>query len=714
MPANQSHPSPDENRLSWAVWAYCVAIFLGAWLIFQVQPLMSKLILPWFGGTPQVWTICLLFFQSLLFAGYTLAYCFARGLGLRGQVVLYVGLLILASVLLSIQPGAESAPGPAEDPTGQILWLLGIHVGLPYLLLSATGPLLQNWFGHEFPQSSPYRLYALSNAGSLLALLSYPFVIDWLFAAETQVLLWSLTYYAYVAATAVCGATLWWSGRTSGSRPAADVARQPVLMSTRVLWFVLAMIPTILLAAITNKISLDVGSVPFTWVVPLTLYLLSLIICFGSERLSSKGFWRPTSLLFLLVASGMMGVGEFNFSVTFLSVQFLVFLGTLFSISMVCHGELVRLKPEPSRLTEFYLILSGGGAVGGIFVGIIAPRLFLTYFELALGLLAYFGTLIIVCWRDPSSRLHSPSTKRWPWWLAAVYLLLIVVGFVGEMYREVSRSLMISRNFYGVSRVWMRDSSIPGESIAELVHGITSHGSQFAGENLAMQPTTYYGPQSGVGKAINALPEDRPRQIGVIGLGAGTLAAYGRPGDEFDFYEINPLVIRFAEDFFVYLSDTPATTEVIPGDARLSLARREPQKYDVLVLDAFTSDAIPIHLLTEEAIQLYLDHLADDGILAIHISSRYFDLYPVLAGHADRFDLGLRLVQSKGDPQRELFASRWALLFKNPEVMQQSQFTALPVVTPPRTIHWTDAHSSLFSVLDTNTFGTFSEGGSYW
>jgi hypothetical protein len=685
------------SHTSRSAWPFGFAIFLGAWLVFQIQPLMSKLILPWFGGTPQVWTVCLLFFQTALFAGYVFAHLLERYCPQRLQAMIYVGLLAVAVLITPVLPTNDWRPTGQDDPTAQILLLLLRFIGLPYLLLSATGPLLQVWHHRAVPSESPYWLYALSNTGSLLGLLSYPFAIDILFPASTQVRLWLGCYVAYVIAAAVCGAILFGVAvGTAGNSPKLE--RSTVRIGDRVLWFLLAMVPTILLAAVTSKLSTDISPVPFLWVIPLTLYLISFIVCFSGARWYSRLGWGLALVAALSAASTLLVLGKGVVEYGALWAQFVIYLGLLLCACMVCHGELVRLKPHQDRLTEFYLSMSAGGAAGGFLTGVVAPSLFPFYLELHLGMLGSFVLMLVVCFRDPLSRLyHGHFRLGWLVLLLGCFNLAYALGYDIQMTAEHANR--IGRNFYGVIRIVEYSTDNPKEHVVVLSHGGTRHGTQFVDPVRRRMATTYYGGQSGVGLALRMHHAGQPRRVGTVGLGAGTIAAYGKQGDTFDFFEINPLVVDFARTEFHYLEDSAADCRIIPGDARISLDQLPPQGYDVLALDAFSSDAVPIHLLTEEAFEIYLKHLPPDGILAVHISSRFFDLLPVMAGHAERLGLALAALHDSGDDELGTDGSFWVLLSRDPAALTEGELGPKPRTEPSRILHWTDAHSSLLAVL---------------
>lgn len=686
---------------------YALVTFLSAFLLFLVQPLIGKYILPWFGGSPAVWSAALLFFQALLLAGYAYSYGLIRRCSRRhqGQIHLAVlsGSLALLGILAlcwptPITPGASWQPSDGSAPLGRVLLLLLVSVGLPYWTLATTSPLLQAWFGTPQERRSPYRLYALSNIGSLLALLAYPFVFEPLSTVQTQAWLWSGGYALFVAG---CGRLAWQqlrhTDRVQPDAPRPAQALPPALH--RALWVALPATASLLLVAVTNQITQDIAVVPFLWILPLALYLLSFIICFGSAKIYGREF-----ILALLVVTLFFARARYLGSALGLGEQLLVYGSTLLVAAIVCHGELVRLRPEPQHLTMFYLFMALGSALGALFVNLVAPLIFNTFWELPLGVALCWAVVFVVLQLEPpQTRLNKASLP-----LAAVALTVIGVVTLIEAQRLQLTALEQRRNFYGALRVTQEEVG-DGELLYVLRHGFICHGQQFVDPARRDEPTAYFYEDSGVGLLLSYFPRaGRGLRVGVLGLGAGTLAAYGQPGDTFRFYEINPTVIALAQGeggYFSYLRDTPATVEIMPGDARLSLERElaagGSEHYDVLVLDVFSGDAIPVHLLTREAFELYLAHLDAGGALAVHISNQYLDLEPVLKTLAE--DLGLQavLVNSAGDGAANRVAW-WVLLSRDPAILAQPEIAAHSrrLESHDRSIRlWTDSYSNLFQIL---------------
>ena len=699
------------------MFVYALTIFTGAFLLFQVQPLIGKYILPWFGGATGVWTTCMLFFQMLLLGGYAYAHFTSRWLKPRRQAIVHLALLVAALALLPITPSDSWKPDGGGNPTLQILALLVVSLGLPYFVLAATSPLLQHWFSRTHPGVSPYRLYALSNVGSLLALISYPVYFETHFTRKAQAALWGWGLVLYAVGCGFCAIKLWQAkgvecrvssdkgGKSemrsqasatlnSLSRRSEGKADQPSTFNP-LLWLLLPACASVLLLATTNRMCQEVAVIPFLWVLPLALYLLSFIICFDSPRWYRRSVFIPA-----LMASWGVCWLFFTGSAALVYLQLSVYSTGLFICCMVCHGELYRIRPDPRYLTGFYLMIAAGGALGGLFVTIIAPLIFTDYFELQWGLLLCGGLLLVMVCR-PNQVPKRP--KLWRYIAGVLGLGLAAFGIMlwQQAHPADSSKIYKSRNFYGVLTVNSKRDGGP-DWYFELHHGYTLHGMQFVDPSRAAWPTTYYIEKSGVGLAMHALPAGH-RRIGLVGLGAGTLAAYAQAGDDFHFYEINPEVERIATSRFSYLTNCPAKVEVTLGDARLSLEREPPQNFDLLVLDAFNSDAIPVHLVTKEAFTIYERHLKTNGIIAVHVSNRNLNLEPVMYNIARQFNY--HAVTVDYDPPSQQWwqmRSIWILFSHGGEFIDSA---ALRVAArPPRTDSasiplWTDDFSSLFQIL---------------
>jgi hypothetical protein len=749
---------------------YALAIFTGAFLLFQVQPLIGKYILPWFGGGPGVWTTCLLFFQLLLLGGYAYAHFSSTRLKPRAQAIVHAVLLLVAMVALPIAPGVFWKTHVAGNPTWHILLLLAGTIGLPYFVLSATGPLLQQWFSLRNPHASPYRLYALSNVGSLLALLSYPVFFEVKFSRLTQANLWSAGFVVFVVVCGYCAWLAWQYARTAvavapepeNTGTALDARLQAPTAVDKLLWLVLPAIASVLLMATTNKLCQDVAVIPFLWVLPLSLYLLTFVICFDHARWYSRGLFTALLAVGVWVVFQLLSIGNG----APLWLQIVGYTLTLFVACMFCHGELYRVKPVPRYLTSYYLAIAAGGALGGVFVAIVAPAIFNDYRELPIGLwvLTYFvgvvsfrhasrtiayaaaigvmlATLVIPAVR---SQVDDRLTFREEWLDMyrhnALFILLGLIVFLVAAFDFGSRRLLRewkprlggfvmflsvgvgavtvmqwrgeearivdqSRNFYGTLKVIEHNVEYPDDHYYLLLHGATTHGLQLTLESKAMWHTTYYAETSGVGRAIKSLSQPAgKRRLGLVGLGTGTLASYGTPGDYLRIYEINPAVERLARSRFSYLRRCPAKVDVIMGDARLSmekeLAANDPQKFDLLALDAFSSDAIPVHLLTKEAFAMYLQQITPNGVIAVHTSNRYLNLEPVVKRLAAEFGLTAATISDDDEPNWWTYRTTWILVTRNQALLGSPEIVDVAEISHDRPEPlWTDDHASLFAVL---------------
>jgi SAM-dependent methyltransferase len=738
--ANPAAPGLASPRL-----LLMAATFLGSFLLFQVQPLIGKLILPWLGGTAAVWTVCLLFFQATLFAGYAYAHWTTAALGVRRQLMVH-GLLVLAAVAsLPIVPDPAWRATVADAPTATVLQILAASVGLPFLLLSTTAPLVQRWWS-LVETASPYRLYALSNIGSLLALLTYSFAFERTMGTHRQAYAWSALFVLLALLLLACMVRVWRqaglqseeqagsaSGATSPSSGDLETGATGGGIFTeeggrptwrrRVFWLFLSGLGTTSLMAVSNFLCQDVSSVPFLWIAPLTLYLLTFILCFGQARWYRRRWFVPL----MIAGTYACAIAHSNATVMPLRPLLLTTLPGLFLVCMGCHGELERSKPSSSYLTEFYLYISAGGMLGGLFVGIVAPLLFFEYYELPMAMIAALLLALAICFLVPTSPLH--RGKRLVAWAALLLVFAAEIGLWSESL--VGRHLTVwtvQRNFYGVLKTMPKQAEgsqvaqapkagdspsvsedlqarkdLPTFEYVSLVNGLTEHGGQFVDEARESVPTSYYGRGTGLGQAMRAIESRANRRIGVVGLGTGTIAAFGREGDTFRFYEINPAVVPLAERVFTYLprlQERGGQYEIAMGDARLSLESEPPQQFDLLVIDAFAGDSIPVHLLTVEALEVYLRHLKPDGILAVHVSNRFLDLTRVTRALAWHGQLDSGHLSTPPVPADRVNACDWVLYARPGAFAPQS---GLPLGPPVRQIGprvlWTDDHSSLFDVL---------------
>jgi spermidine synthase len=655
--------------------------------------MMGKMILPWFGGAASVWTACMLFFQSLLLLGYLYTHWVMRLLSPSRQSFLHIALLLLCLLFLPISLLESLKPQGSEDPTWLILYLLGLTIGLPYMVLSTTGPLVQAWFAKERSDVVPYRLFALSNLGSMLALLAYPLVIESALPTRMQSWMWSAFFVVFVLccvylsrrSLALAGAETAPSGASQDSAELTEAAPRLV---QQLIWVALAACPSMLMVADTSFMTENIAPIPLMWVMPLALYLLSFIICFELPSWYKRVFWVPVFVLSLALLAYLpnLRMGEWPVSLS-VGLNLLAFFG----VCMVCHGELAGQKPNPRHLTGYYLMLSVGGFLGGFFVGVIAPYFFNSNYEYSVGLV--LSAVVVL------AALLGPALGMTPNWRTSVGVLggamSMALVWASVSYHQAKSEGVTwkARNFYGSLKMYEYGG------YRRMLHGQIIHGQQYVSDDLRRRPTTYFTPASGVGLAMLAKGETGPLRVGVLGLGVGTLVAYGRAGDVYRLYEIDPLVIELAQEKFTYLSDTPAKLEIVLGDGRLQLEREPSQQFDVLVMDAFSGDSVPVHLLTLEAFQIYFKHLKHDGVLAMNVTNAFLDLVPVLKRAADHHGKHMRLLEHPGD-QDLAFASRWVLITDSKDFFDQASLQAMREVEAPEGFAaWRDDYISLLAVL---------------
>ena len=679
---------------------YAVTIFLSAFLLFQVQPLIAKMILPWFGGSAAVWSASMLFFQLTLLAGYAYAHISIRFLKPRAQMILHGALLAASCLLLPILPSPVWRPTQAGDPTIRILELLAATIGLPYFLLSSTSPLLQAWYVRRTGSGVPYRLFALSNFGSMLALVSFPFLVEPRLATRPQAYSWSGLYVGFAL---LCAFTAWVSRAADDSLPQREVVEGPPAQRPTgwqlAFWVMLAAVASVLLVSVTNHMSENVAPIPLLWVLPLALYLLTFIFAFESDRIYIRWLFIPLLIPALGGIAYMIYASDGN-----LDIRRAIpgFSAALFVCCMFCHGELARRRPAPQYLTLFYLMVSLGGALGGVFVALIAPRAFPAYWELPLGAVVCGLLAVMAIWG-----LRVPKLGAWPLRVVMLAGVGVLAGYFVQKESKISKHLVLqTRNFYGPLEV---KDDLPTEDYAErtLLHGTINHGSQLLDPVLRYVTTSYYGKRSGVGRAMVALQARGPLRAGVIGLGSGVLNNYGRKGDYFRTYEINPLIERIAQSLFTFYPHSPADKAILMGDARLTLEQQlaagGPQNFDILAVDAFSSDAIPVHLLTREAVRLYFRHLKPSGVLALHISNRYLDLKPVCEGGAEAVGRQAWVVEDEGDQAGYFSASTWVLVTSDLAIYKSDSFKDAYSyqLSPKKGFRaWTDDYSNLFQILN--------------
>lgn len=668
---------------------HAATIFLSAFLLFLVQPILAKQILPWFGGAAIVWTLCMVFFQLVLLLGYGYAHWLAKRTQGTRQAWIHIALLAVSLAFLPMAPDAAWKPHGGDNPVAGILLLLFATVGLPYFLLSSTSPLVQSWFARAAPGASPYRLFALSNFASMLALLGYPFMVEpWLTNAR-QSTWWSVGYAGFVV---LCGALAWRSRclpalTVEGGQLAAVADEPPPRARSIALWLTLAAVASATLLGVTNHLTQNISSIPLLWVVPLAVYLLTFILTFESSRWYRPSLYLGSLVWLLAVMAWFLADKRLQFELLW---QIAVFSVGLFFVCMFCHGELAARRPGARHLTLFYLMVSLGGVIGGALVGIVAPVALPGYLELEIALVVIAILALLV------------NMQR-PIWVLGVLGLTIAGTAAALVYRIetfTEDTVHIERNYYGVLRVKQNRTTVGGQELMyrSLVHGAILHGEQWLDDRYRRSATTYYKTTSGIGRTLIEL-EGRPIKVGIIGLGAGSIAVYADGDDTYRFYDINPAVIRVANTWFTYLKDSPGKIETVLGDARLSLEREPPQQFDVLAVDAFSGDSIPVHLITVEAFTEYLRHMKPGGVIAFHVSNRFLDLKPVLLAIAERHHLEYAYVHETGEGGGT--TSDWVLLTRNkPFLLKQSIVEATEPVAPrPDWRVWTDDYNNLVQVF---------------
>jgi SAM-dependent methyltransferase len=669
---------------------YASTVFLSAFLLFLVQPLIAKLILPWFGGSAVVWNTCMLFFQILLLAGYAYAHWTIQRVNPRKQFLVHSGLLGAAMLLAPVLPPEWLKPSGESAPILPILAVLGVAIGLPYFLLSSTSPLLQAWYSRVHNAAPPYRLFALSNLASLLALLAYPIAIEPFLPAGFQAYAWRAAFAAFGF---FCIYTAWRAAQASPST--TSTTEEPVEIPAPptgkdyFIWITLASLPSMLFLSFTSHLVQNVASIPFLWVVPLSMYLLSFILVFDSDRIYRPMFFRIASPIVL----GALLYGIYiSDSDTKIHIQLGAAALSLLMFCTFCHGELAKRKPHPKYLTSFFLMMSVGGALGGFLISIVAPLVLPGYFELYIALFLFGFVSLMLLYRS-----HWATDILWT--AAAVSAVVLAVMQI----RSTSHgSRVMVRNFYGSLRVQDSTEGADKETWTRtLIHGTINHGLQFLSDERYLLPTTYYGPNSGIGLAI-ANTWQMNHRVGLIGLGTGTLSSYARKGDYYRIYEINPLVLDIARSEFRYLKSCRGTCDVVLGDARVSLERDPLQNFDVLAVDAFSGDSIPVHLLTKEAFQLYFRHLkSPNGVLAVHVSNKHLRLGPVVERIATSMGLQTLEIDNEEIEEAQVFSSDWVLVYRPgasiagmPLVTSAGQ----PVAARPELRTWTDDYSNLFQI----------------
>jgi hypothetical protein len=667
-------------------FVYASAASLAAFLLFLIQPMIGRYILPWFGGGPIVWSIALVFFQTFLLFGYAYAHLLSQH-SVKKQLIIHSAILFLSLLILPIIPSDSLKPNPAENPIIQILIVLVLTIGLPYFLLASTTPLIQSWFEKIQNKRSPYPLYSLSNTASIVALVSYPVFFEPIFGLTSQAYLWSGAFVILAVLIIFCLFYFLKLSNQINYTVSSHTKNSPPKKRFLLYWMGLTAIGSLMLVAVSHQMTSEIAPVPFLWIIPLVLYLLTFVLTFHSALIYSR---KVFLLFFLVLLTVFSQVVKFDglYSIIF---QIVFYSCLLFVVCMICHGELSLSKPDKKYLTSFYLMMSIGGALGGIFGAIIAPALFVSNIELQIATFLTLSILLFIVFKNKALKFTkiSPFAAKA---LILAYSALLIIQFSYHSFQLIAASDFITRNIYGVLRVQTQGD------LKTFSHGSTVHGSQIISEET-LQPTAYYGYKSGIGKAIARYPDSQPLKIGVIGLGVGTISALADENDYVRYYEIDRDVKKIAEDHFQYLSSSQGAYDIVIGDARISLENEQPQNFDIIVLDAFSSDAVPTHLLTSEAFKLYQNHLQNNGTIAVHISNRHLHLLPVIQTQAQ--DLGLWSWYISEPPENYNYKLEWIVLHKS-----RDAFAGDPIALTENWKNqskkyrlWTDDYSNLLQVL---------------
>lgn len=677
---------------------FLVVIFLGAFLLFQIQPLIAKIILPYFGGGAAVWTACLLFFQAFLLLGYLYAHLLSKIKSARKQLYVHASVLTMSLFCLPIGVSPEQLTSLSDQPLWSIISLLSLSIGLPYLLLSSTGPIVQRWLSLVQHDKLPYKLYSLSNFASLLALLSFPFLVEPLLTAKWQSTTWTIGFVAYVVMSVALLAYLFKQFSHKFSVRENSVEAEHKYKSIHpFIWLALATVGVVMLVSTTNAMTQNIPPVPFLWVLPLSLYLLSFIVSFHNPKWYVRWYW-----LLLFIPTGLIALFMFFIGSQFdITSQIVLYSSILFAACMICHGELSRLKPSVDKLTFYYLMLAFGGFLGSVLVAFVAQNVFSQFLEFPLAIIAVFTLLAVIVYQE--------EKKFDKLVLVSVGLVIICGLALWQLNGQYTKHDVYSkRNFYGILSV--KDVEINGEVERRLIDGTTSHGTQYLSPDKANIPLSYYRENTGVALLLQHFSQGESTtstnlNVALIGLGAGTLAAYGQPGDSYRFYELNPSVIEAANGYFSYLKDSKANIEVVTGDGRVSLSNEleqgDAKLFDVLVIDAFSGDSIPQHLLTLEAMELYWQRLQGNGAIAVHISNTHLNLLPLMQGIAESTDKALTYFRTKSDMPHG-HDTEWVWLTNNSSLVNNALVELKRSPIPKATsasIVWTDDYSNLLSLL---------------
>jgi hypothetical protein len=687
---------------------YFISVFISAFLVFQIQPIISKIILPWFGGGASVWTTCMLFFQFFLLVGYSYAYILTKIHKVKYQVVIHLVCLLFSLFLLPTNITDIHNHLISGQPTWAVLKVLFLGLGFPYLILSANTPLLQHWFTSETNGKHPYRLYAISNVGSFLALISYPVIIEPFMSLDWQIKLWSGIYCIFVLLVGWIFITVLRQKKQHKFTCSEQLIHSKVGIFRLTLWFMISALGVILLVSTTNALTQNVPPVPFLWLAPLAIYLLTYVVAFSNLAIYVRNIWLPFFMLLSFVALLIYFIGgQFD-----IISQLIIYLLILLCGCMICHGELNSLKPLQGNTTLFYLVLSAGGVCGSLLVSFVAKSIFDEFLEFPL---AIFSVLILstasLCWNkehvftgDKLVKItvvaNSHLSKLAAVSMVASIVWLLAFTMLNNQYQQYD--IAKARNFYGILTV--KDITEANVNERRLIDGTTSHGSQSLPLSKSAVPMSYYRPGTGVQMVIDELSQDSKLQVGIIGLGVGALAAYGQSGDHYTFYELNPLVVDFASRYFSYLDNAKADVDVKLGDARVSMQNEldseQKNAFDILVIDAFSGDLIPTHLMTHEAFLLYQQHIKTQGVLALHISNRHLSLLPVIMHHSRTLNMQVMLFETPGNGNEH--DAQWVILTNNRLLTQSPRLLYKQTVIAKdqyQKVVWTDDYSSLLAIL---------------
>jgi hypothetical protein len=742
-----SPANTQTDRSLFLIILFAATLFTSAALMFVLQPLFGKILLPLLGGSPAVWNTCMVFYQSILFLGYLYAHFLSTRLSQHKQILVHVGIILVSFLALPVGLPESVSPPTESNPTFWLLGVLFLAIGLPFFVVSTTAPLVQKWFanvGHH-TSDDPYFLYAASNCGSLIALLSYPFLLEPNIGLAHQKSYWSFGFVFLCLLIAACAFTLWKAQQAKAEDEQPVEADGELSVATKLHWLALAFVPSSLLLGLTTFISTDIASVPLLWIIPLTVYLLTFVIVFSKwhDKVHPLMVWLQPIVLLPFIAYSFI-----NPAVLPYWVDLGLHLSAFFLATMVCHGELARLRPKTKHLTTYYLIMSFAGMLGGMFNTFVAPFIFNAVYEYPLMIVA---ALLL----RPGLKESISNKKEWlkqlflPIALAVVGLTLffsiddlpqyldtigvglillagltyafrsqplklalltgILIFFTFGLHGLLSHTLYQERTFFGVLSVresLLTDEQGQPEKYREFYHGTTKHGAQRLAAKDSRTPSTYFSQQGPIGQLFSEYDKANDNwTVGIIGLGAGTLSCYTKPQQHWTFYELDPLVDEIARnpDYFTFISQCNPKMATVVGDARLSLEKEPDHKFDLFVVDAFSSDSIPTHLLTQEAIKLYFDKIKPDGILALHITNRHLALKKVLALHETNLHLSALIQEFK--PEQEIplvIATDWVVMAKKPELLEplrQSQlghWQKLPLSFDVKP--WTDDFTNIVTI----------------